>query len=370
MKTIYFDTAATTAVYPEVVKAMNEVMLNFYGNPSSQHDLGDKAAKIILDSRTKIARSIGAKVHEIFFTSGTTESNNWIFSGLAHVNPNKKKILISSIEHPSIKETANLFKAWGYQIIEIPVNSEGFVDTNFIEKNIDDSTLFVSIMHGNNIFGTLQDLKRIGDICKRKGVLFHSDAAQTIGKTKILVHDWNIDLLSASAHKIGGPKGIGILYVRDGVKFSALIHGGGQEKEMRSGTENTAGILGFSKCLEITTKTGWKECEEVRDYLIEKLEGIGAKLIGSLEERLPNNIFVTIKGINAERLLYDLSNKGIYVSIGSACDSKKETEDIALKAIGLGINEMKSSIRISLPIDVKKSDADYFLKVLKTLIKI
>jgi cysteine desulfurase len=369
MKTLYFDTNATTQVYPEVVKVMNEVMLSEYGNASSQHKMGDKAAKLVLESRTKIARNIGAKAHEIYFTSGTTESNNWIFSGLAHTAI-KKKILISSIEHPSIRETANLFKVWGYKIVEIPVNEDGLVNLKFIEDNIDSDTLFVSVMHGNNIFGTLQDLKKIGDICKKKGTLFHTDAAQTIGKCKILVHDWNIDLLSASAHKTGGPKGVGILYVKEGTKFSPLIQGGGQERGMRSGTENTPAIVGMSKALELSEKKGWKSCEEVRDYIIEKLiENEDILVRGSMESRLPNNIFFTIIGVDAEKLLYDLSNKGIYVSIGSACDSKKEIEDHALKSIGLSAKDMKSSLRVSLPIDVTKKDADYFLKVLNELIR-
>lgn len=367
MKELYFDASSTTAVDKEVVEVVRDCMIKNYGNPSSSHALGDKASKIVLESRTKIARAIGAKPYEIYFTSGTTESNNWIFSGLAHTTQ-KKKILISSIEHPSVRETANLFKNWGYKIVEIPVNNEGFVDLGFIEENIDSETLFVSVMHGNNIFGTIQDLKKIGDICKKKGTLFHTDAAQTFGKTKILVHDWNIDLLSASAHKINGPKGIGILYVKDGVKISPLIQGGGQEKGLRSGTENVPGIIGFAKAIEMSLKKDWSNVSKIRDYLIFELEKIGGKVIGSIDKRLVNNIFVTLQSIDAERLLYDLSSKGIYLSIGSACDSRKDVEDNALKSIGLSSKEMKSSIRISLPYDVKKSDADYFLKVLRGLI--
>ncbi len=369
VKELYFDNNSTTKVYDKVVKVMTDCMLKNYGNPSSSHLIGDKASKIVLDSRTKIAREIGAKAHEIYFTSGTTESNNWVFSGLAHTNPSKKKILISSIEHPSISETAKLFLNWGYKILEIPVNADGFVDINFIEKNIDSETLFVSVIHGNNIFGTIQDLKKIGDICKSKGALFHTDAAQTFGKVKILVHDWNVDLLSASAHKIGGPKGIGILYVSDKVNFSPLIYGGGQEKGLRSGTENTPGIVGFSKAIEISNRIGWKNCEEIRDHIVEKLiENEEILIRGSMESRTPNNIFFTIFRIDAERLMYDLSSKGIYVSMGSACDSKKEIENGALKAIGLSLKDMKASLRVSLPIDITKRDADCFLKILNKLI--
>ena len=368
MKSLYFDNSATTPVYPEVVKVMSKVMLEDYGNPSSNHAVGDTVSKLLIDSRTKLARALGAKVHEVYFTSGTTESNNWIFSGLAHTNT-KKKILISSIEHPSISETAKLFKNWGYNIVEIPVSTEGLIDLAFLEKSIDSETLFVSVMHANNIFGTIQNLKKIGDICKRKGVLFHTDCAQSFGKMKLLVHDWNIDLLSASAHKIGGPKGVGLLYVRDGVKIAPLLHGGGQEKGLRSGTENVPGIVGFAKATELSLKENWNRVSEVRDYLISKLEILGGKTVGASGiDRLANNIFITFPKMNSEEMLYKLSEKRIYVSIGSACDSKKDKEDSALKAIGLTSTEMKSSLRISLPFDVSKKDVDYFLKVLKNLI--
>ena len=368
VREIYFDSASTTKVYPQVIKEMNKCMLYDYGNPSSAHALGDNASKLIVSARTNIARVIGVKPHEIYFTSGTTESNNWIFSGLAHSNPGKKKIIISSIEHPSIRETANLFKNWGYQIIEIPVDSQGFVDLEFIKKNIGKDVLFVSVIHGNNIFGTIQNLKKIGDICKKNGVFFHTDAAQTFGKMKILAHDWNVDLLSASAHKLGGPKGVGFLYVRDGVKFSALIHGGGQEKGLRSGTENVAGIVGFAKAVEISLNKNWNEILKIRDYLIKELEGFGGKLVGSKSNRVLSNLFISFPKIEGERLIYDLSAQKIYVSRGSACDSKKEIEDYALKSIGLNSDEIKGAIRISLPVDTTKKDADYFLKVLKSLI--
>jgi cysteine desulfurase len=368
MKELYLDANATTRVNNEVVKTISDCMLNNYGNPSSEHRLGDNSSKKVLESRSFIARTIGCKAQEIFFTSGATESNNWIFTGLAHLNPNKKKVLISSIEHSSINETANLFVNWGYNIVRIPVDKKGFVDLEFLKNNIDNETLFVSIIHGNNIFGTIQNLKKIGDICKKNNVLFHTDAAQTLGKVKILVHDWNIGLLSGSAHKLEGPKGVGFLYVREGTKFSPLIYGGGQEKGLRSGTENVPGIVGFSKALEISIKRDWNKIKQIRDYLIEELEKINCKIIGSKEERIPNNIFITIPNVNGEKLIYDLSGKGIYVSKGSACDSKKELEENSIKELGLSDKEIKSSIRISLPSYIKKKDIDYFLKMLKSLI--
>ncbi|MSS74357.1 cysteine desulfurase [Candidatus Pacearchaeota archaeon] len=369
MKKLYFDNSATTSVYPEVVREMNNAMIYDYGNPSSNHAFGDKSQKLLLSARTKLARAIGSKVHELYFTSGTTESNNWVLQGLARNYPSKKKIIISSIEHPSIRETCEYLKSRGYFIVELPVDSFGFIDLKFLEKNIDSNTLVVSVMQANNIFGTIQNLKKIGDLCKRKKVLFHTDCAQSFTKMKILVHDWNIDLLSASAHKIGGPKGVGFLYIRDGIAIAPLFFGGGQEKRLRSGTENVPAIVGFAKACEISLKKDWTKISEMRDLLIDKLRGIGGKLVGARGiSRLSNNIFVTFSGMNAEDILYKLSEKEIYVSIGSACDSKKEKEDSALKAIGLSSTDMKSSLRISLPADVTKKDIEYFVNVLRKLI--
>lgn len=367
MKELYFDNASTTRVYPQVVKVMNEVMLYDYGNPSSEHAIGDRASKLIVNAMANISKSIGARAQEIFFTSGSTESNNWALSGVAYANPNKKKIIVSSIEHPSIREVCIHLSKKGYKIVEIPVDKEGFIDIDFIEKQVDSNTLIVSVIHANNLFGTVQNLKKIGDICKKKNVLFHTDASQSFGKLKILVHDWNIDLLSASAHKIGGPKGVGILYVREGVKIKPLIYGGGQQKGLRSGTENVAGILGLEKAIEISNKKDWNFVIKVRDYLISEIQKIGAILIGPKEDRLPNNIFVKFN-THAQRLLYQLSEKGIYVSRGSACESKKDVEDKALISLGLSSKEINNSLRISIPADVTKKDVDYFIGILKVLL--
>ena len=317
----------------------------------------------------KLARAVGAKVHEVYFTSGTTESNNLAIQGLARAYPDKKKIIISPIEHPSVRETCLYLKSKGYNLVEIPVSKEGFIDLNVLEKNIDKNTLLVSVIHANNIFGTLQNLKKIGDICKRKGTLFHTDCAQSFGKMKIFVHDWNIDLLSASSHKINGPKGVGLLYVRDGMKISPLFYGGGQENGLRSGTENVPGIVGFSKACELSLKNDWKSVSDIRDYLISELENFGGKIIGTLgRDRLTNNLFISFSGISGEDLMYKLSNKGIYVSTGSACDSKKKKEDSSLKALRLNKEQIKNSIRISLSFDISKKDANYFLSILRKFI--
>ena len=369
MRELYFDNSATTAVHSEVVREMNKVMLRDYGNPSSAHAIGDRASKIVLSARTKIARAIGSRAHEVYFTSGTTESNNLALQGLARAYPSKKKIIISAIEHLSIRETCSYLKTCGYNIVEVPVDSLGFIDLDFLEHAIDSNTLVVSVMHANNIFGTIQDLKKIGDICHRKGVLFHTDCAQSFGKLNVLVHDWNIDLLSASAHKIGGPKSVGLLYVHDGLKILPLFFGGGQEKGLRSGTENTAGIVGFAKACELSLKDDWTRVSKMRDYLIEKLREIDGNIVGALGRyRLPNNVFVTFSRVDAEELMHKLSVREIYVSQGSACDSKKEKEDSALRAIGLSAKDIRNSLRISLPADVTKKDVEYFVKVLRKLI--
>ncbi|MEK6915744.1 MAG: cysteine desulfurase family protein [Nanoarchaeota archaeon] len=367
MGELYFDSNSTTRVHPEVVRVMNDVMLKDYGNPSSLHALGDRASKILESARLNVSKAIGAKYDEIYFTSGATESNNLAIIGLASAFPEKRRILISSIEHPSIREVCKHLKSKDYEIVEIPVDKDGFVNLKFIENNLNKNTLIVSVIHGQNIFGTLQNLKKIGDICKAKKVLFHTDASQSFGKTKILVHDWNLDMLSASAHKISGPKGVGVLYIDNKLKINPLFYGGGQERGLRSGTENVPGIAGLDKAVQIAIKEDWKKISKMRDYLIENLAKMGAELIGSRNERVLNNIFVYFSGLDSERLLYDLSAKKIYISVGSACDSKKKLEDASLLALGLSKEKLNSVIRISLPVDVKKKDVDYFVEVLKRL---
>jgi len=365
MKEIYLDNAATAPVYKEVVSEMNKYYLNEYGNPSSQHEIGERAEKAVLESRKKIASEINAKPWEIIFTSGTTEGNNMAFFGLAKKSKNKKKIIISSIEHSSIFEICDVLKREGYDIIEIPVDSRGFLILERLETEIDDETLLVSIMHANNEIGVIQDLDAIGKVCKSKDVLFHSDCAQSLGKEKIDVNKMNIDLLSAGAHKIGGPKGVGLLFVRAGVEIEPLIYGGGQERGLRGGTENVPSIAGFAKTLDVAKKIDKNKIRKLRDYFISSLEEIGGKINGSKEKRIYNNINVSFSGIDAENLTAFLSNKGIYVSAGSACNSKKQKESKVLKAVGLNEKEIKGSIRISLSESISKKDVDYAVSEIK-----
>lgn len=347
MKSLYLDAASTTPVFPSVVNAMTPYFTRDYGNPSSPHLFGENALKALTDARTNLAREIGAKPSEIIFTSGATESNNLALFGLAH-NAKKKKIIISAIEHASIVKPCEYLRSWGYTVVSIPVNAEGFVDLLRLEKEIDEHTLLVSIMHANNVVGTLQDITSIGKLCLKKEALFHTDAAQSFGKLKIDVRAMNIDLLSASAHKIGGPKGIGLLYVREGLALGAAMFGGGQERGVRSGTENVPGIIGFSKALEEVKKKNWKKIAKSRDTLMDELEKLGGRITGSRVYRLANNAHVSFPGVDAEMLVTRLSHKKIYVSTGGACESHGEKEDHVLRALGLGKKEIEGSIRISL----------------------
>ncbi|MDO8509086.1 MAG: cysteine desulfurase family protein [Nanoarchaeota archaeon] len=368
MKEIYLDSASTTPVSKEVIKEMNNIHLKEYGNASSQHALGEKAEKIVLESRKKIAQEINSKPYEIIFTSGTTESDNLAFFGLAKKHKTKRKILISSIEHSSIFEICDALSKEGYEIIEIPVDSKGFVDLGFIEKNVDKSTLIVSVIHANNEIGVVQDLEKIGKICKLKNVYFHSDCAQSFGKIKIDVKRDNISLLSAGAHKLNGPKGIGFLYLHSGIEIEPLIYGGGQERGLRGGTENVASIAGFAKSIEICHKLDGKKIKKLRDYFILELEKIDGKINGDRHKRLDNNISVSFSGIDGESLTAFLSHKGIYVSSGSACDSKKKNESRVLRAIGLDANYRKGTIRISLNRDISKKEIDFVVREIKQIV--
>ena len=372
MQKIYLDNAATTKVRKEVVSEMQKYMLEEYGNPSSQHELGIKAREAIDSARTKIVREIDAKLGEIYFTSGGTESNNLAIIGLAKANPGKKTIIISSIEHPSIVEPCKYLEDQGYKIIKIRVNKEGIIDIDELEKLIktnSDDLLLVSIMQVNNIIGTIQPVEEIVNLCKEKRVLFHTDAVQSFGKLKIDVKKMNIDLLSASGHKINGPKGVGFLYIRAGIKINPLVYGGGQEKGLRNGTENVPGIVGMARALELQKKINKEKIRKVRDLLINELENIGGKINGSKKMRIYNNINVSFP-VDAGNLVAYLSNKGIYVSTGSACESKKEREDETLKAIGLNKKRMDGSIRITLNEEINVEDLDRIVREIEKMIRI
>lgn len=353
---IYLDYAATTPVFPEAVREAEKAMIKDFGNPSSIHKKGENALKIINDARIKIAREIGCKPSEIIFTSGATESNN-LALGLKW-----RKILISAIEHPSVMVPAKESDA-----VEISVDKSGLINLEELERKVGKGDL-VSIMHVNNIFGTIQDLEAIAKICRKKGAIFHTDAVQSFGKLKIDVRK-GIDLLSASAHKIGGIKGTGFLYVREGLKINPLIKGSGQERGTRSGTENVPGIAAFAKALEVQKKENTGRIRRLRDKLIRNLESLGGKINGDKEKRIWNNVHVSFPGNDNEGIVIALSMKGIYLSTGSACESKKAKEDYILKAIGLKKEEIDSGIRITLGHATKEKDITELLKELRKILR-
>lgn len=364
-KLIYLDNAATTPVAEEVIKVVTEVSKNNFGNASSPHQLGRRIKDQIEQARAIIAKTISAYPEEIIFTSGGTESNNLAINGLVEANPNKKHIISSAIEHPAILEPLKKLEKKGYKIDLAPVNKEGIVDLEFIKSRLTKETLLVSIMHVNNEIGTIQPIEKIAKLCKEKQVLFHTDAVQSLGKIKINVGA-GIDLLSASAHKINGPKGIGFLYVRKGIAIKSQILGGGQENNLRSGTENTAGILAFAKALQL--KRNPKSVKSARDKLLKEILKIPySSLNGSLKERIYNNLNISFYGIEGEGLLMLMDKAGICLSTGSACSSHKLEESHVLKAIATDPLCIHGSIRLSL--DTLKPLSNKEIKFISNKIK-
>lgn len=369
-KIVYLDSASTTQTYKRVAEAVKKASVEVYGNPSSSHLMGEKAASEMNSAREVLAKEINAKSHEIIFTSGATEADNLAIMGIAKAYPNKKRIIISSIEHPAVYEPCMFLKSQGYDIVEVPVDKEGLVNLIELESKIDQNTLLVSIIHAHNEIGVLQDLNKIGEICKRKNVLLHTDAVQSYGKEIIDVKKMNISLLSASAHKIGGPKGVGFLYVKDGVRIEPIIYGGGQEKGIRGGTENVPAIVGFAEALKISKKINLKRVKVLRDYLIDQIENIGGHINGSKERRLANNVNARFNGVVSEGLIAYLSSKGIMCSTRSACSSKSEEENRSLKAIRLSDAEAGESFRITINEFTAKNDINQLVKIIKKHIKL
>ncbi|MDO8563487.1 MAG: cysteine desulfurase family protein [Nanoarchaeota archaeon] len=370
-KIIYLDNGSTTKVYPEVVNEMNKYLLIDYGNPGSPNKMGEEALNVINECRKKIASELGCKDKEIIFTSGATESNNLALYGIVNANKDKSKnkILISKIEHSSIYEPAMELRRRGYFVKEIGVDKNGLLDMDELEREVDDKTLLVSIVHGNNEIGVVQNLSKIGKICKKKRAIFHADCAQSLGKVRIKAKDFGIDILSACAHKIHGPKGVGLLFVREGIEIKPLMLGGGQEKGMRPGTENVAGIAGFTKALDIIGKSDKNKEKDLRDYFMEELERIGGKINGSKEERLYNNINVCFTEFDADEIVLKLSLKGVMCSSRSACLSKQIGENRVLSAIGLNEEQRKGSLRFVLSEFNTKKEIDYVVKMLSNIIK-
>lgn len=369
---IYLDNAATTKVDSAVVDAMRPFQEIHFGNASSLHRPGVEAAKGIERAREILAEAINADPREIVFTSGGTESNNLALKGAAAASGKKGgHIVTSRIEHPSILETTAWLEKSGFRITRLPVDPEGFVDPEELERTIGEETILVSIMHANNEIGTIQPIEALGAICRKREVLFHTDACQSFTKAELDVEKQHLAMASLSAHKAHGPKGVGALYLREGVTIEPLLHGGGHEDDTRSGTYNTAGIVGFGKAVAISEKKDAIKMADLRDHLIRELQGRLAefKLNGPTERRLCNNIHLTIRGVDAKGLLSELDKRGVAVSTGSACASAKLTPSHVLTAIGLSPEETFESIRIGLSKWTTKEEIDFSIGSLIDLVQ-
>lgn len=372
---IYLDYAASTPLDPEVLKAMLPYFgFEYCGNTMSLHSFGTKASEAVETSRQTFATILNTSPEEIIFTSSATESNNFVLKGIAFANSNKgKHIIISSIEHDCVLESATWLKKQGFEITTLPVDKFGLINPNDLKKNIRKDTILVSIIHGNNEIGTIQDIATLGKICKENNVYFHTDAAQSFGKTPIDVQKMNIDLLTASSHKIYGPKGIALLYVKKGTKIEPLLHGGGQEFGLRSSTVNTPSIVGFAKAAQICQKEMVSEntrLTQLRDYLIKNiLKNIkGSSLNGHPTKRLSNNINISFAKVEGESLLLELDFNNIACSTGSACSSNSLEPSHVLLAIGLKPENIHGSLRFSLGRWTTKKEIDYLLEALPKVI--
>jgi cysteine desulfurase len=370
MKT-YLDNAATTKVDKKVLKKMIPYFSENYGNASSLHMTGTEAKNALEKSRKIIAKSLNAKSSEIYFTSGGTESNNWALKGLFLANTKKNHIITTKVEHDCVLNTCKWLEKEGAQVTYLDVDKEGFVNLEELEKKINEKTLLVSVIHANNEIGTIQNLEEIGKICKKKKVFFHTDACQSYTKVPLNVKKQNLDLVTINSHKIHGPKGVGVLFIKEGINIEPLLHGGGHEKKLRSGTENIPGIVGFSKASTLLGNKDIKRMEKLRDKLIEEiLEKIPNTKLNGPEgsKRLCNNVNISFTNVEGEAVGGYLENRGIFVSTGSACMSNTLSGSHVLKAIGLSDLEQNSSIRMSISKYTTVKEIDYVLKNLPEVI--
>ncbi|KAJ51850.1 cysteine desulfurase [Clostridium tetanomorphum] len=371
---IYMDHAATTYIKKEVLEEMNPYFINYYGNPSSQYSISIQNKMAIEFAKEKISKAINCNVDEIYITSGATEADNWAIKGFAFANKDKgNHIITSKIEHEAVLNTCRYLENIGFEITYLPVDKEGFIKIEDLKNAIKDTTILVSIMYANNEIGTIEPVEKIGKICKERNIVFHTDAVQAFCKIPIDVKNMNIQMMSLSAHKIYGPKGIGALYIKKGIKIHNLIHGGAQERGKRSGTENVPLTVGFGKAVELGIKSMEKESKRLsalRDKLIDKLIKIDGSVInGPLgDKRLPNNINVSFKGISGEDLVFMLDREGICASSGSACQASSIEPSHVLTALGLDCNLAKSSIRLTLGEITNEEHIDYVEKIIKKIV--
>ena len=372
---IYLDNSATTKVDNEVLEEMIAYLKENYGNPSSAYRLGRENRKQVEEARKRVAKALNAKENEIYFTSGGTESDNTALKGIAYANATKgRHIITSKIEHPAILESCKELERQGYRISYVNVDSKGRVNLRELESLIRRDTILISVMFANNEIGTIEPIKEIGEIAKKYRIPFHTDAVQAVGNTKIDVQELGIDLLALSSHKIYGPKGVGALYVREGINFRSFINGGHQEKGKRAGTENVPGIIGLGKAISIACNNNIEEknnrIRNLRNYFIDEImKNIPNVIInGDLENRLPGNINISIQGVNGINVLKELDEKEIYVSTGSACSTGNVAPSNVLTSIGLSNMMAYSTIRITLGKYNTKEEVDYTVKELKEIV--
>ena len=374
-KFVYLDNAATTKMAPEVLDAMMPYLTESYGNPSSIYSFAADSKRAVDEQRALIAETIGAKSNEIYFTAGGTESDNWALKATAEAYKQKgNHIITTKIEHHAILHTCEYLEKQGFEITYLDVDENGIVKLEDLKKAIRPTTILITIMYANNEIGSIQPIQKIGEIAHENKVLFHTDAVQAMGQVKIDVDDCHIDMLSASGHKINGPKGIGFLYIRTGLKLRSYIHGGAQERKRRAGTENVPGIIGFGKAIQLSMDTlvkRTKQESELRDYYIKRVldEIPHTRLNGHPTKRLANNTNISFRFIEGEALLIRLDMEGICGSSGSACTSGSLDPSHVLLAIGLPHEMAHGSLRLTLSADTTKEEIDYVIEKLKGIVQ-
>ena len=367
---MYLDNSATTQVSEEVFKEMKPYFIEEFGNPSTLYGIGRESKKALNQARQRVADAINAKPEEIIFTSGGSESDNLAIKGIAFKLSKKgKHIITTEIEHPAVKETLHFLESLDFKVTYLPVYEEGIIKIEDLKEAITDETILITVMHGNNEIGTIQPIEEIGKIAREKGIKFHTDAVQTFGKIEVDVEKLNVDLLSLSSHKINGPKGVGALYIKKGTRVVPLIHGGGQERGIRSGTENVPGIVGFGKACELAVEQldeHYKKLSAIRDELIDKVLNTipESYLNGDKETRLPNLVNFRFKAIEGESLILLLDAKGYQASTGSACSSNTLEASPVLTALGLDPVDVHGSLRISLAPESDNFDIDKFVSTI------
>jgi cysteine desulfurase len=371
---IYMDHSATSPVDPEVFEAMKPYFTDSFGNASTLYSLGRDARKAMESAREEVALIIGAETKDIIFTSGGTESDNIAIKGTAYKLKNKgNHIITSDIEHPAVDETCKYLEKNGFEVTYLPVYEDGIVKVSDLEAAITDKTILITVMHANNEIGTIQPIAEIGKIARERGIYFHTDAVQTVGKIPVDVKELKVDMLSLSSHKLYGPKGVGALYVRKGVRIEPIIHGGGHERGIRPGTENVAGIVGLGKACSLARENLERDAKKLRGLRDRLIEGVleqneDSYLNGHRTKRLPNNANFRFTGIEGESLILHLDSKGIASSTGSACSSTKLEPSHVLMAIGLEEVEAHGSLRISLGHENTEEDIDFTLTAIKEVV--